>query len=94
MLGELGLGLLLLVGLCTRVSGLVVTALMGMIFLNAYVLGPDEALTLRGSGTFHGIESLSYAVSGVVLFCTGPGALALDTALARRRSGAGVGVPG
>jgi putative oxidoreductase len=86
ILGELGLGCLVLVGLLTRVAGVLVAIMMGLVWGVVHL--PHG---WSPSGGFGGETALLLAVLGLVLALTGAGAWSLDGVLASRRRSAGDG---
>ena len=86
ILGEVGLGCLVLVGLFARVAGVLVTIMMGLVWSVVHL--PHG---WSPSGGLDGETALLLAVLGLVLALTGAGAWSLDGALAGRRRGAGDG---
>lgn len=86
MLGEIGLGALLVLGLFTRPAGALLGMLFIPIFFTYYVFGPSETLNLRpNSGTLRGIETISFAAAGLMLSAAGAGRFALDRSPLRQR---------
>lgn len=76
--GEVGLGVLLLLGLLTRLAGALVAVQMLLIF--ALVHAPDGVLTPTG---LDGENAVLLAVLGAALALTGAGALSVDAARTR-----------
>lgn len=75
-------GLLLLLGLGTRVAGLVLTSTMLVALVTAERGGIGSALTL--ADTFANVAPIPFLVATLWLVAKGPGALSLDALLARR----------
>lgn len=95
VLGQVGLGGLLILGLFTRVAGVLMTVMFLLIHYTYYVQSTDEALRLLfGVGTLYGVESLSYAATGVFLACVGAGRYALDARVRAALSAKGSHSPG
>jgi putative oxidoreductase len=86
ILGEVGLGCLVLLGLLTRVAGVLVTIMMGLVWGVVHL--PHG---WSPSGVLNGETALLLAVLGIVLVLTGAGAWSLDGVLASRRQGAADG---
>lgn len=80
ILGEVGLGTLLLLGLATRVAGTLLLAQMAGIWLLAHA--PQGFLV---DGQVNGENALLYAALGLVLALTGAGRFSADAVLLRRR---------
>lgn len=81
VLGQIGLGGLLILGLFTRIVGILMAVLFLLIHYSYYVNRFDNTLSLLGNGTLWGVESLSYAATGVFFACVGAGLFALDAVL-------------
>ncbi|SFL08376.1 DoxX family protein [Geodermatophilus ruber] len=80
ILGEVGLGLLILLGLLTRIAGALLAVMMGLVWITVHApLG-----FVWGQG-FDGEAALLLALLGVVLAFTGAGTWSVDAALGRRR---------
>nr|WP_281373295.1 DoxX family protein [Kineococcus aurantiacus] len=80
ILGEVGLGGLLLLGLATRVAGTLLLVQMAGIWLLAHA--PDGFLV---QGQVNGENALLFAALGLALAFTGAGRVSLDGLLTRRR---------
>jgi putative oxidoreductase len=80
ILGEVGLGLLLVLGLLTRVAGALMAIQMSLVWITVHL--PKGWAWGRG---FDGELALLLAVIGVTLLFTGAGAWSLDATLPRRR---------
>ncbi|MGI9003028.1 MAG: DoxX family membrane protein [Pseudonocardia sp.] len=94
VLGQIGLGGLLILGLFTRVVGILMTVLFLLIHYSYYVNRFDDTLSLLGNGTLWGVESLSYAATGVFFACVGAGLFALDGVLSSALRRRGIRTPG
>lgn len=81
MLGEAGLGLLLVLGLLTRVAGALAAFLMGLTYVVVHL---PQGLVGNEPGV-NGESALLLGVSALTLALVGPGAYALDRLLLRRR---------
>jgi putative oxidoreductase len=79
ILGEIGLGCLILVGLLTRIAGVLLTIMMGLVWIVVHL--PHGWSPGQG---FDGEIALLLAVLGLVLALTGAGAWSLDAVLAGR----------
>ena len=79
---ELFGGLLLIAGLGSRLSGLVLTGNM----LVAYITADREALlsVFSNPGKFYGADPYTFLFAAVLILIFGPGWFALDTLIARR----------
>jgi len=86
--GELGLGILLAVGFLTRVAGVLVAVLMGLVYASWYV-PHGHLLTLSAPVGVPGENVLGMGLVGLVLLFTGPGRLAVDAGFRRGRGSAG-----
>jgi putative oxidoreductase len=86
IIGEIGLGCLILVGLLTRIAGGLLTIMMGLVWVVVHL--PHGWSSSRG---FDGETALLLAVLGIALALTGAGAWSLDGLLANRGRGAGDG---
>lgn len=77
-------GLLLILGLASRLTGLVLTGNM----LVAYLTADREALLsfFSNPGKFYGADPYTFLLAAVLILIFGPGWLALDTFLAHRYS--------
>jgi putative oxidoreductase len=77
-------GLLLIVGLASRLTGLVLT---GNMFV-AYLTADREALAsfLSNPGKFYGADPYTFLFAAVMILIFGPGRFALDSWIARRYS--------
>lgn len=82
MLGEAGLGLLLVFGLLTRVAGALAAFLMGLTYVVVHL---PQGLIGDEPGV-NGESALLLGVSALTLALVGPGAYALDRFIFRRRS--------
>ncbi|MEZ0166327.1 DoxX family protein [Kineococcus sp. LSe6-4] len=80
ILGEVGLGTLLVLGLATRVAGTLLLVQMASVWLLAHA--PQGFLV---DGEINGENALLFAGLGLTLALTGPGAVSLDALLVRRR---------
>ena len=78
-------GLLLILGLASRLTGLVLTVNM----LVAYFTADREALlsVLSDPGKFYGAAPYTFLFAALLMLIFGPGWFALDTWIARRLSG-------
>jgi putative oxidoreductase len=81
---ELFGGLLLILGLASRFTGLVLT---GNMFV-AYLTADREALfsIFSNPGKFYGADPYTFLFAAVLILIVGPGWLSLDTFLARRKA--------
>ncbi|MFB9375405.1 DoxX family protein [Kineococcus gynurae] len=79
--GEIGLGVLLLLGLATRVAGglLLVQMVLTWVFMHS-----GDGLFIEGQ--LNGENAVLLAAIGATLLLTGPGRVAVDAALRRRRA--------
>ncbi len=79
---ELFGGLLLIAGLGSRLTGLVLTGNM----LVAYITADREALlsVFSNPGKFYGADPYTFLFAAVLVLIFGPGCFALDTLIARR----------
>lgn len=77
-------GVLLIVGLASRLTGLVLTGNM----LVAYLTADREALmsVFSNPGKFYGADPYTFLFAAVLILIFGPGWFALDTWIARRYS--------
>ncbi|MEZ0492313.1 DoxX family protein [Kineococcus sp. TBRC 1896] len=80
ILGELGLGTLLVLGLATRVAGTLLLVQMTAVWVLAHA--PRGFLV---DGQVNGENALLYAVLGLTVALTGPGRFSADGLLVRRR---------
>jgi putative oxidoreductase len=80
ILGEIGVGCLVLLGLLTRIAGVLTTIMMGLVWIVVH-----RPHGWSAGGGLDGETALLLAVLGVVLALTGAGAWSLDAVLARRR---------
>lgn len=80
ILGELGLGTLLVLGLATRVAGTLLLVQMTATWVLAHA--PQGFLV---DGQINGENALLYALLGLTLAFTGPGRFSADGLLLRRR---------
>ena len=80
ILGEVGLGALLVLGLLTRVAGALLVVQMLGVWLLAHA--PDGFLV---EGQVNGENALLFAALGLLLALTGAGRFSLDALVARRR---------
>ncbi|MEW1956191.1 DoxX family protein [Kineococcus sp. NPDC059986] len=80
ILGELGLGTLLVLGLATRVAGTLLLVQMSATWLLAHA--PQGFLV---DGQVNGENALLYAVLGLTFALTGAGLFSLDGLLVKRR---------
>jgi putative oxidoreductase len=80
ILGEIGLGCLVLLGLLTRIAGVLLTIMMGLVWVVVHL--PHGWSPGRG---FDGETALLLTVLGLALALTGAGAWSLDRVLADRR---------
>jgi putative oxidoreductase len=78
--GELGLGLLLVLGALTRVAGFLAAILIGSIW---FVTEAGKPLLTDASGVTAELLIIYFAISVSLIFL-GPGALSLDRKLARQ----------
>ena len=80
-------GLLLILGLASRLTGLVLTGNM----LVAYLTADREALLsfFSNPGKFYGADPYTFLFAAVLILIFGPGRIALDTLIARRYSARG-----
>lgn len=79
VLGQLGLGGLLIVGLFTRAAGALTAVMFLLIHYTYYLSRSDNDLTLvLSTGTLRGVESLCYAATGTFLVWVGAGRFSLD----------------
>ncbi len=81
ILGELGLGTLLVLGLATRIAGTLLLVQMTATWVLAHA--PQGFLV---DGQINGENALLYALLGLTLALTGPGRFSADGLLLRRRS--------
>ena len=79
ILGEVGLGALLLLGLLTRVAGGLLALQMAGVWLLAHA--PQGFLV---DGQVNGENALLFAAVGLLLLCTGAGRWSADRVLLRR----------
>jgi putative oxidoreductase len=79
ILGEVGLGSLVLLGLLTRIAGALQAIMMGLVWITVHL--PKGWTPSSG---LDGETALLLAVLGVVLVFTGAGAWSMDARLARR----------
>ncbi len=82
--GELGLGILLVVGFLTRVAGALVAVLMALVYVSWHI-PRGTLLTLSQAVGVEGENALAIGLVGLVLLFTGPGRLAIDAGFRRGR---------
>lgn len=82
---ELFGGILLILGLATRLTGLLLAANM----LTAYITADREALSsvLSDPGKFYNADPFTFMFAAVIVLVFGAGALSLDALLTRSRKG-------
>lgn len=86
VVGEIGLGVLVVFGLATRIAGGLVAVLMGLIYVSIWIprgnlVQMSQVLGVTGQG------ALTIGVAGLALVFTGPGRFALDAGMRRDGSG-------
>ncbi len=85
VLGEIGLGVLLVVGLLTRPAAALAALMVALVWVSQYVVTlPGAGALVAGAGGVPGESALVLAVVALALSLLGPGAASVDQVRGRR----------